>query len=141
MEFEFLFTADTVSLKLTNPNSGFLNKVLGGGRAATISELSKRNQKIALALADLKFTADEVGDDISITNDKITFSHDVLAAFNSNFATLLSIPPIVHLMLETDVVGIPGSSDFKLTYKWLLDGQKQNPKRIGAILKLSLIHI
>lgn len=137
MEFEFSFTADTVSLKLTNPNSGFLNKVLGGGRAPKISELSKRNQKIALALADLNFTADDIGDDIIITDDKITFSHDVLAAYNSNFANLLSMPPIVHLTLETDVVGIPGSSDFKLTYQWLLDGQKQNPKRIGAILKTS----
>lgn len=137
MPFKFSFTPETVTLKLIGSNSGFLKKVFGGNRSLTISEFSREDQKIALALADLKCSADEVGSEITISEDEITFSHVVLAAINSNFSDSLSLPPIVHLTLETDVLGIPGSSDFKLTYKWLMDGQKQNPIRTGAVLKTS----
>jgi len=137
MPFKFSFTPETVTLKLIGSNSGFLKKVFGGKRSLTISEFSREDQKIALALADLKCSADEVGSEITISEDEITFTHAVLAAINSNFSDSLSLPPIVHLTLETDVLGIPGSSDFKLTYKWLMDGQKQNPIRIGAVLKTS----
>ena len=85
MPFKFSFTPETVTLKLIGSNSGFLKKVFGGKRSLTISEFSREDQKIALALADLKCSADEVGSEITISEDEITFSHVVLAAINSNF--------------------------------------------------------
>ena len=67
----------------------------------------------------------------------LSIFHEVLASVTSQIAANISLPPLVHLSLTTDAVGIPGQKDFRLKYQWMLNGQKQHPIRVGAILKTS----
>ncbi|MDB2475485.1 DEAD/DEAH box helicase [Paracoccaceae bacterium] len=137
MEVEFTYSNDGVVIKFDEPRTGFLQNLLKRPEKTNISKLSKADQHFALALADLKFCADDIESPLTITDDTIHFSHKVAASISSQSAAKFGLPPITHLTLETDVTSIPGDANFRLKYNWSLNGQKQNPKRIGAILQTS----
>ena len=137
MQIEFTYSNEGVVVEFNQSRTGFLQNLLKSSKKTDFSILTKGDQHIALAIADLRYCADSTGTSISINDNAIHFSHKVAASISSQTAAKLSLPPITHLTLETDVVGIPGDSNFHLKYNWSLNGQTQNPKRIGAILQTS----
>lgn len=104
--------------------------------------LSRRKDKdfdhakhLSFALADLRATAEEVGDDIELASNRIRLHHKTLSEISSETADALGLPPVVDLTLRTDVMGQIGSPDFRLTYDWVRAGRKEIASRTGAILE------
>lgn len=95
------------------------------------------DERLSFALADLRATAEEVGDDVEISADRIRLSHRTLSAISSETADALGLPPLVDLTLRTDVTGQIGGSDFRLTHNWTRAGRKEVARRTGAILETS----
>ena len=95
------------------------------------------DQRLSFALADLRATAEEAGDDVEITSDRIRLSHGTLSALSSETADALGLPPLLDLTLRTDVAGQIGSPEFRLTYTWIRAGRKEIAHRTGAILETS----
>ncbi|MDC3275735.1 DEAD/DEAH box helicase [bacterium] len=137
MQIEFNYSNEGVIINFLGIRKGFLKFFFSSTIKTSLSQLSKEDQNLALAIADLKFCADNIQSQLDISEDRIQFSHEVAASISSQTAKKLGLPPISHLTLETDVVSIPGHDSFQLKYNWSLNGQKQNPKRIGAILQTS----
>lgn len=137
MNIEFSFSSDAAVIRISKANVGFLKKIFSAASAKSIAELSKSDQSVALALADLRYCADTTETKLDLSDEHIRFSHQALASLSSQSAKKLGLPAITHLTLETDASGIPGNDNFHLKYHWSFNGQKQNPKRVGAILQTS----
>ena len=95
------------------------------------------DRRLNFALADLRATAEETGDEAEIEHDRIWLSHRTLSALSSETADALGLPPLVDLTLRTDVMGQIGSPDFRLTHDWVRAGRKEIAHRTGAILETS----
>ena len=95
------------------------------------------DKRLSFALADLRATAEEIGDEVAIESNRICLSHKTLSALSSETAEALGLPPLVDLTLRTDVLGQIGSSDFGLTHEWIRSGRKEIAHRTGAILETS----
>ena len=134
MQIEFSYSNQGVIINFLGTRKGVLKFFLSSTIQTSLSQLSKEDQYLALAIADLKFCADNIQSQLDISEDRIQFSHEVAASISSQTAKKLGLPPISHLTLETDVVSIPGNDNFQLQYIWSLNGQKQNPKRIAKTL-------
>ncbi|UWR10924.1 DEAD/DEAH box helicase [Sulfitobacter mediterraneus] len=89
------------------------------------------------AIGDLRAWEDTHPDDVEIATDHLRMSHDAAANLSAQAAETLGLPAIVDLMLKTDVSGVLGRPDFRLHYEWSRDGQRESPKRTGAILRTS----
>lgn len=96
-----------------------------------------QDKRLSFALADLRATAEETGDDVVIESNRICLSHKTLSALSSETAEALGLPPLVDLTLRTDVLGQIGSPDFRLTHEWIRSGLKEIAHRTGAILETS----
>lgn len=95
------------------------------------------DKRLSFALADLRATAEETGDQVEIGSDRIRLSHRTLSALSSETVDALGLPPLVDLTLRTDVMGQIGSPDFRLTHDWVRAGRKEIAHRTGAILETS----
>ena len=58
MNIEFSFSSDAAVIRISKANVGFLKKIFSAASAKSIAELSKSDQSVALALADLRYCAD-----------------------------------------------------------------------------------
>lgn len=94
-----------------------------------------QDKRLSFALADLRATAEETGDDVQIASSRIWLSHKTLSALSSETARALGLPPLVDLTLRTDVMGQIGSPDFCFTHHWVRAGRKEIAHRTGAILE------
>ncbi|MEZ5807908.1 MAG: hypothetical protein R3D65_09535 [Zhengella sp.] len=101
----------------------------------SFTHLGPEQGDLLFALADLRNWQEDHEDEVVIADDHLRLSHDAIASLTAKAAAALSLPPDVHLTLKTDVTGVLGRSDFRLDYEWLLHGQRQMPKRIGAFLQ------
>ena len=137
MQFEFFFTDNGASLHILEDKKSLVARIFSSERSRSFADLSKSDQGIALAIADLRYCADQTDTHLEFLENEIHFSHQALAAITAQSAKKLGLPSVTHLTLETDVSGVPGNKDFQLKYSWTLHGQKQNPKRIGALLQTS----
>lgn len=95
------------------------------------------DSRLSFALADLRATAEEVGDEVDIAANQIRLTHKTLSALSSGTADALGLPPLVDLTLRTDVFGQIGSPDFSFYYDWIRSGRKEIAQRTGAILETS----
>ena len=93
------------------------------------------DKRLGFALADLRATAEETGDEVEISSGRIRLSHETLSALSSESADALGLPPVVDLTLRTDVMGQIGSPEFRLTHDWIRAGRKEIAQRTGAILE------
>lgn len=98
---------------------------------------AEQELRFGLALADLNASAEEMGEPVEIAEDRIWIMHRTLAALPSDSADALSLPPLVDLTLRTGVVGVVGSSNFRLVHEWIRGGRPQSVHRTGAILQTS----
>ena len=94
-------------------------------------------KRISFALADLRATAEETGEEVEISSTRIRLSHRTLSALSSETADALGLPPIVDLTLRTDVLGQIGSPDFRLSHDWVRSGKREIVTRTGAVLETS----
>jgi superfamily II DNA or RNA helicase len=96
-----------------------------------------QDRRLDLALADLRSTAEEVGDEVEIEEGRIRMTHRTVAGLSSDTATALGLPPLVDLTLRTDVKGIIGAPDFRLSCEWIRAGRQEVVRRTGALLQTS----
>lgn len=136
MHFDFSYDVDTITLVAKGDAPGLLSRLLGKSREPDLNALTSTERDIAFAIADLRAKADADGEALNITDNSIELAHRLAAALDSGAAKILGLPVLVDFVLRTDAEGIVGSSNFRLRYEWIRDGQKIFPKRTGAILSL-----
>ena len=119
------FTESSASLQILEDKKSLLAKIFSSERSKTFNDLSKSDQGIALAIADLRYCAEQTDTHIEFLENEIHFSHQALAAITAHSAKKLGLPFSYPSHTETDVSGVPGNKDFQLKYSWTLHGQKQ----------------
>ncbi|EAQ47299.1 hypothetical protein MED193_18939 [Roseobacter sp. MED193] len=127
---QLTYDQDWVTLEFRSRQS-LLDRLLSRG---TVPDFD-HDKRLSFALADLRATAEEAGDQVEIGSDRIQLSHRTLSALSSETADALGLPPLVDLTLRTDVMGQIGSPDFRLTHDWVRAGRKEIAHRTGAILE------
>ena len=109
----------------------FLDRLLSRSSSPDID----KDQRLSFALADLRSTAEEAGDEVAVGNSEIRMTHLTMSDLSSDTADVLGLPPLVDLTLRTDVTGLIGGPDFRLFYEWLRAGRREQVRRTGAILE------
>ena len=95
------------------------------------------DQHLSFALADLRSTAEEAGDKVEIGGSRIRMTHRTLSGLSSETAEALGLPPLIDLTLRTDVSGLLGLPEFRLTHEWVRAGRRELVQRTGAIAQTS----
>lgn len=129
---QLTYDHNVVTLDFSSRQS-FLDRLLLRGPAPGVDQ----DKRLSFALADLRATAEETGNDVVIESRRIQLTHETLSALSSETTEVLGLPPLVDLTLRTDVMGQIGSPDFRLTHDWIRAGRKEIARRTGAILETS----
>lgn len=137
MLFDFSYDEEGITLSAHQEASGFLTRMFARPKGIKIDDLSARDRNLVFAIADLRQAADSHTDGLITSDDRIWMSHGVAADLDAQTASTLGLPPVVDLILRTDVEGVPGQAQFRLRHDWLRLGEKQVVTRIGCILKTS----
>ena len=135
MKMEFSYDQDAITLKPYQESSGILGRFLARRKTADIEALSAQDRLFTFALADLRALGDSYPGQLEINSDSVHLSHTVAAALDSQTAEVLGLPPLVDHVLRTDVEGVLGTPSFRVRHEWFKNGQRQLPKRTGAILR------
>lgn len=135
MDFHFSHSSQSVTLSLKQQSAGLLGRLLGRQNNGDLERIPTEERQTIYAIADLRALADESPDELEISGNEIRMSHRLAAALDGETAAALGLPPIVDLTFRTDVEGVLGSPSFKLRYEWSKNGQRQLPRRVGAILE------
>lgn len=130
MRFECLI--DEMGVTLTPESKGVLSRLLGDRTDLTAAKAG--DASILFALGDLAAAAEEDPESVEVSAQRIWLSHQAVASLGAGTARALSLPPFPELTFSTDVRGIVGNPDFRLTYRWLRDGKAEPVSRTGAIL-------
>ena len=133
--FDLFFDNLGVRLRLKASSTSLLKRILLRGENRDLERLPPADRDLILALADLRALAENKPTELEISSDHIRLSHRLVAALSSAAAQVLGLPPIVDLTLRTDAEGIVGSQNFRLKAEWFKNGQRQLPRRVGAILE------
>lgn len=113
---------------------GVLQRFMGAPRP-DVDRLSIGDRRLAFALADLRALADASPGELEISEDQIRLSHRLAASLDARSGDVIGLPPLTDMTLRTDVEGIVGSPDFRLSADWYRGGVRKMPMRIGAILR------
>ncbi|MCC6863394.1 MAG: DEAD/DEAH box helicase [Rhodobacteraceae bacterium] len=111
--------------------------MFGRSKRAGLDKLSANDCSLLFAIADLEQIAESHVDGLRRDDVSIWMSHDVAAELDTKNAKTLGLPPVVDLIFKTDVEGLIGQKQFRLTHEWLRLSEKQVVTRIGCILKTS----
>ncbi|NKM12104.1 ATP-dependent helicase [Rhizobium laguerreae] len=134
MDFDLSFDDDGVRIGLQSKRPGFLSQLISKKAPVDLQNLPIGEREVLFAIADMRAIGNEMGIEPVITATEIRLSHRLAAALDSATAETLGLPPVVDLVLKTDVEGVIGSSGFRLKHEWLRNGQRQLPARVGSIL-------
>lgn len=126
------YDEDGLTLELKSRQS-LLDRLLSRSPKPSIDH----DQRLSFALADLRSTAEELGEEVEVGESRIWMRHRTLSGLTSETADTLGLPPMVDLTLRTDVTGLISSPEFRLTYEWVRAGRKELVQRTGAILQTS----
>ncbi|PJN95513.1 hypothetical protein CNY89_08050, partial [Amaricoccus sp. HAR-UPW-R2A-40] len=138
MIFDFAHDADGVTLRLRTPKTKALFGFLTPRPAPRdLDRLGPEDRALALAIADLRSLADDHPGELEIAGDTIRMSHRIAAGLDGEAAATLGLPPLVDLILRTDVEGVLGAPSFRLHHEWVRDGRRQSVRREGAFLRTS----
>lgn len=135
--FDFHFDQQAIRLTLKAPSGGLLQRMLTRAKKRDLEHLPPSDRDLILALANLRALAEDDPTGLEIGPDHIRLSHRLAAALPSETAQILGLPPLVDLTLRTDAEGLVGSPSFRLRAEWFKNGQRQAPRRTGAILETS----
>lgn len=129
------YDADGVALELQSRQTRLarLARIL----ARHPDRIIDHDEHLSFALAELRATAEEAGDEVDIGGSRIRMTHRTLSRLSSVTAEALGLPPLVKLTLRTDVSGVIGTPEFRLTYEWVRAGRREQVKRTGAIIETS----
>ena len=118
------------------PAATLRRRLKGASRGAeSIDNLADATPALAFALAELRMIADQQPDGARIDAESVRMRHRVAASLDSDAARALGLPPLVDLTFRTDVEGALGTASFRLRHEWSKFGLRQNPRRVGAILR------
>lgn len=134
MKFEFSFTGSAIELRVMEESIGLLARIVGRKIASQPLDGTNLERSVAFAIADLKTFSEEMGEPLVIEKDGVRLSHRLAARLDSQTAEVLGLPPLVDLVLKTDVEGQIGKPSFRIVHQWWKDGVRQFPARTGAIL-------
>ena len=137
MSFAFSYDANGVTLQLLPKRTGLISRLLARQHARSLEALPPGDRELTLALADLRALGDSRPGELQISGDTIRISHALAGKMDARMGQALGLPPLVDLVLRTDVEGLLGTPFFRLHYEWLRHGRRQMPKRTGAILETS----
>lgn len=126
---------DYIDIRFPPTKQGLLSRLISKPTIRSFTHLAPEDRDLLFAVADLRAWADTHPGDVTIAQDHIRVSHDAAASLSSPAAEALGLPPVVDLMLKTDVIGVLGRPDFKLHYEWSRNGRRESPRKAGAILK------
>lgn len=135
MDFGVSYSSDAIILSVKDEGASLLHRLMRRSVKSDLQNLSSEERSLAYAIADLRAAADMLGEPLSIDSDRIVMSHGIAASVSGESGVLLGLPPLVDMTLKTDAEGIVGSSGFRLRYEWSRNGQRQMPRRTGAILE------
>lgn len=135
MEFLLSTSQHDLTLSAKDQLAGFLNRIIRRQLKSDLQNLSSEERPLAYAIADLRAAADEYHEQLSIVSDRIVMSHRLASSVSSETGQILGLPPFVDMILKTDAEGIVGSTGFRLRYEWSRNGQRQLPRRTGALLE------
>ena len=135
--FDLELNEQGITLQVHQDTLGFLKRLLVNSKKIDIDQLSSKDRNLLFAIADLKLAGERYPDSLSIKDDSIWMSHEVLAALDAQTASSLNLPPLIDLVFKTDIEGIPGQEQFRIRHDWLRLSEKQVVTRTGAILKTS----
>lgn len=135
---EVIVNVDGVEIRFPKEKRGLVSLLKASkSRYRSFTHLSEDQQDLLFAIADLRNWQDSHEGEVEILDDVLRLSHDAVASLSSASATILGLPDDVHLTLKTDVTGVLGRPDFKLSYEWTHHSRRETPKRTGAILLTS----
>ena len=97
---QLAFDQDVITLEFTSRQS-LLDRILSRKQESGFDH----DKQLSFALADLRATAEEVGDNVDIEANHIRLNHKTMSAISSDTADTLGLPPLVDLTLRTDVLG------------------------------------
>ena len=127
---QFSYDQEGVTVEFRSRQT-LLNRLL----SRSSDRIIDHDQHLSFALADLRATAEELGDEVEVGGSRIRMPHRTLSALSSETADALGLPPLVDLTLRTDVMGQIGSPAFRLTHEWVKAGRKEIVDRTGAVLE------
>lgn len=130
-------TDDAIEIRFPERKHGLLTRLMSKPTARSFTDLAPEDHNLLFAIGELRAWGDTHPEDVTVAPDHLRISHDAAASLTAQAADALGLPRAVDLMLKTDVTGVLGRPDFRLHYEWLRNGRRENPKRIGAILKTS----
>ena len=134
----FSYTDDHIEIRFPAEKRGLVSLINPlKPKPRSFTHLREDQQDLLFAIADLRNWQDSHDGEVEINDDVLRLSHDAVASLSSTSASVLGLPEDIHLTLKTDVTGVLGRPDFKLSYEWLHHGRRETPKRIGAILLTS----
>ncbi|TPL75952.1 DEAD/DEAH box helicase [Mesorhizobium sp. B2-3-15] len=134
MTFELSYDAARITLRFSSDRSGLLGRFMRV-KKVDLETLSGADRRLVLALADLKSTADGLGEAVQISADRITLGHRLAAALDNSTAVEIGLPALTDLTLRTDAEGVLGTEGFRLQVQWQRSGQQRTPKRTGSLLE------
>lgn len=135
MKLDIGFSSEAIVLSGQSKPGNLFHRMFRRGVAVDFRRLTAEERPLAYAIADLRAAADALGEPLSVDSDRIVMSHRIAASVSSETGATLGLPPFVDLTLKTDAEGIVGSSGFRLRYEWYRNGQRQMPRRTGAMLE------
>ena len=133
MEFDVNITEAHVTLSPKAKSA--LGGLFAKRRSLTAADIG--DFRLSLALGDLAALNEESTGSAVVLEDRIVLNHDAVARVDGATARALGLPPLPDLTLATDVQGVVGNSDFRLSYRWMRDGKPEAVRRTGAILHTS----
>jgi superfamily II DNA or RNA helicase len=137
MAFELAFDKDGITLTVREERQSFFRKIVSRPKPADIEQMTALDKSLLFAIAELRQIGDAQDGHLSISSDTIRMSHDVAAELASDTAAAMNLPPLVDFVLQTDVEGVPGQTNFRIHHEWRKMGRKEIVTRIGCILKTS----
>lgn len=137
MRLDFSYDAEGITLSVPAARGGLFGRLLRDRAPRDLEDLPASERALSLALADLRAIGDEQAGELQIAGDTIRMCHRLAAMLDSETAQILGLPPLVGMILRTDVEGSLGTPSFRLRHEWVENGQRQLPRRTGAILETS----
>jgi len=132
---ELTFDYDDAGITLRPSQKSGLTRFFSRPAVADLRKLPSTERDLILSIADLRSISNDDARELQISDDRIWLSHRLASKLDAGGAKALGLPRHVDLTFSTDVEGVVGSRDFKLVYQWTRSGQRQLPKRVGAILE------
>lgn len=136
IRIQHAYERENVVFSATGSASGAIGRLFGA--ASEIEDIDHWGTGDAArcdALGALRMYGEHNPETVRFEEGRIVAAHSAVAALGKGQATALGLPGRPPFVLATDTSGTIGSPDFKLTARWLDNGQPVATRRQGAFLE------